>query len=233
MTLSYVIGVWMVKMMKCKNVQKDLNEYIDGTVSEADAAQIEDHIAGCTDCSSELDRSYRLKESLMSLPVPRATAGFERRVIQTAIADGQSSLGDTRLFKTAAVAALFVLVVALGLFVGDVSEHSSPYQFAVGNDVRTVTIAIDSTRSLDSVNMRVELSDNLELKGFGDKRSIRWTTGLREGANIISLPIIGIAQGEGEITTRVILDGKEKVMRVNTYFKNPGNVQVDSLHLHG
>ena len=72
--------------------------------------------------------------------------------------------------------------------------------------------------------MRVELSDNLELKGFGNKKQIHWTTHLREGVNVISLPIVGIAQGRGDITTRIQLNGKEKVMRIKTEYKLPDSV---------
>jgi len=38
------------------------------------------------------------------------------------------------------------------------------------------------------------------------------------------LPIVGIAQGDGDITTRIRLNGNEKVMHIKTHYTLPGSV---------
>ncbi|HHJ35867.1 MAG TPA: hypothetical protein ENJ87_08880, partial [Gammaproteobacteria bacterium] len=216
--------------MICKNVQKLFDDYIDGTGSEIDARQIDIHCETCEACSSELGSLRVLHDALATLPVPPPSEGFEHRVISAAIADARvGNVADSGverfryannrgLYNFAAAAMISAVVLFLGPFYGGPSTEKTPYLVVVGGEVRTIKVAIDSEQALDTVDMRVELSDNLELSGFGNKKQIQWTTNLRQGVNVISLPIVGIAQGEGDITTRIRLNGKEKIMRIKTQY---------------
>jgi hypothetical protein len=129
-------------------------------------------------------------------------------------------------------AMLSALVVWLG-FIDTQAPVDDPLMFMVDNEARNVTVAIDAEEGLDDVTMHVEITDNLEVQGFGSRKTISWTTRLKPGVNVISLPVIGIAQGDGEITTRIKSKGKQKVMRIKIRYKQPGSVYLDSYSYTG
>ena len=214
--------------MNCDKIQNLLNDYIDETLSILHVEVVDNHCHTCDVCARQLEGLRIQKESLGTLPVPSAPDGFQQRVFSSAIQNAQttkkvhSKQGSFYKFATAAM--LSALVLWLGLFNDTKIEKNDLYLVSVGDEVRTIKVAIDSEQALDAVNMRVELSDNLELKGFGSKKQIQWTTRLNQGVNVISLPIVGLAQGEGDITTRIHLNGQEKVMRIKTEYKLPDSV---------
>ncbi len=213
--------------MNCEKIQSLLNDYIDDTLPVLHA-EVVNHCHTCDDCARQLESLRLQKETLKSLPVPPASDGFEKRVVATAIQDARAAQNfharHGRFYKFATAAMISALVLWLGLFNDTKTEKDDLYLVSVGDEVRIIKVAIDSEHTLDAVNMRVELSDNLELEGFGNKKQIHWTTHLREGVNVISLPIVGIAQGRGDITTRIQLNGKEKVMHIKTEYKHPDSV---------
>lgn len=214
--------------MKCEKTQSLLNDYIDETLSVLHAEVVNNHCHTCADCARQLESLRLQKEALKSLPVPPASDGFEKRVFATAAQDTRAAQNihnnQGSFYKFATAAMISALVLWLGLFNDTKTGNDDLELVIVGEEIRIIKVAIDSEHALDAVNMRVELSDNLELKGFGNKKQIHWTTHLRQGVNVISLPIVGIAQGEGDITTRIQLNGKEKVMRIKTEYKLPDSV---------
>ena len=214
--------------MHCEKTQSLLNDYIDDTLSVIDLEVVHNHCHTCDCCARQLEALRIQKESLRTLPVPPASNGFEKRVVATAIQHAQTSQQlrnkQGSFYKYATAAMISALVLWLGFLNDTKTGKDDLYLVSVGDEVRTIKVAIDSEQALETVNMRVELSDNLELKGFGNKKQIHWTTHLREGVNVISLPIVGIAQGEGDITTRIQLNGKEKVMHIKTEYKLPDSV---------
>lgn len=214
--------------MTCEKIQTLLNDYIDGSLTALQREVVSKHCEKCKTCADSLDALRAQIEVLSALPVSPPSEDFYENVIADAIENAQQDQQKQRLqgsfYGFAAAAMISALVVWLGFFALPQKEDKDLYVVAVDNEVRTIKVAIESGQSLDSVRMHVELSDNLELSGFGNKKTIKWSTGLREGVNVISLPIIGIAEGSGDITTRVRLDGKEKVMRIKTEYKSPGSV---------
>ena len=219
--------------MPCEQIRASIHDYIDGDLNKSQMATLDAHCRHCCQCTDLRDSLLRQQVLLKSLPVLPATANFERDVLQNATQTdpGQAaSHGNATMpsyYKVAAAVMLFALVLWSGLSSFNPATETAPAMFAVDDQVHTIKVAIDSEKALSSVNLRVEISDNLELAGFGNKKTINWNTGLREGVNIIALPIIGIAEGRGDIVTRVRLNGKEKVMHISTEYRSPGNVRYE------
>lgn len=214
--------------MTCENTRAQLNDYIDGSLTASQRQAVSQHCESCKSCADSLEMLRAQAESLSSLPVPPPSPGFYRNVVADAVTSAQQDQPKQRLqgsfYGFAAAAMISALVVWLGFIMPSQTDDSERYVVTVDNEVRTIKVAIESEQTLDSVSMHVELSDNLELSGFGSKKTVNWSTSLRQGVNVISLPIVGIAEGRGDITTRVRLGGKEKVMRIETEYRQPGNV---------
>jgi len=212
--------------MSCDKYKALLNDYVDQTLSAEDAVTVGKHCAACENCKAGIESIRRQQQLLRSLPVPAASGEFKKRVIESAVQGlhQQTGVKQGYLFKFAAAAMVSALVLWFGLLNVSPQDKSLQNIVMVGDQVRDISLAIDSEQDLDAVVMYVEISDNLELKGLGNKKQVNWTTGLQKGVNVISLPVVGIAKGDGAITTRVQLNGKEKVMQIKTRYKLPGNV---------
>jgi hypothetical protein len=227
-------------MTDCKHTIALLNDYVDKVLPDELAAQVESHCQGCASCGAELAALRQQADIIGSMPLPRVPEGLGERVISRAILAAEGAGTPARPVHSqpklvagfAMAAMLSALVVWLG-FIDTQLPADDPLMFMVDNEVRNVTVAIDAEDGLDDVSMHVEISDNLEVQGFGSRKTISWTTHLKPGVNVISLPVIGIAQGDGEITTRIKSKGKQKVMRIKTRYKQPGSVYLDSYHYTG
>ena len=64
--------------------------------------------------------------------------------------------------------------------------------------------------------MTIDISENLEISGYGDQKKISWKADLKKGTNVIALPISALARGEGEITARVRLNDRVKIFKIKT-----------------
>jgi len=227
-------------MTDCKHTLALLNDYVDKVLPDELAAQVKSHCHACASCGAELEALRQQAVIISSIPSPRVPQGLGDRVISRAIMAAEDAGTPARPAHTerrlmagfAMAAMLSALVVWLG-FIDTQVPAQDPLMFMVDNEVRNVTVAIDAEEGLDEVSMHVEISDNLEVQGFGSRKTISWTTHLNPGVNVISLPVIGIAQGDGEITTRIESKGKQKVMRIKTRYKRPGSVYLDSYHYTG
>lgn len=217
--------------MNCDEVKFRINEYVDNSLAADDCAAVKAHCEDCVDCSRDIDALLRQKQILAKLPAIELDSAVKKRLIDTAVLSGEAASKSRKSAGTPSVVYRFAaaaMISAIALFATmtfiSTPESKGDYMVIVSDQVQTITVAIESEQAIDMVKMHVELSDNLELKGFGSKRQVNWDAGLKKGVNVISLPIIGIAQGEGDITTRVQINGNEKVMRIKTQFRQPGNV---------
>ncbi len=219
--------------MQCKQVQLLLNDYIDRDLSVLQTKGVVEHCATCQNCAKDLALLQQQQQALTSLPVSSLSEYTKKRLFRQATADDCAVHGYLPVklsYRFAAVAMLAVVVLLLSFiyYPGNGNNVRSMHLITVDNGVHTVKVAIDSKENLDGVSFRVDLSDNLQLAGFGNKKQIQWMGGLHKGVNIISLPIIGIAQGNGEITTRIFLHGNEKIMRINTRYRQVDGMVYDN-----
>ena len=217
--------------MNCDEAKAQINPYIDHSLSADDLAALESHCADCDECKRVVDRLLQQKQLLASLPAVELDTEVKKRLFDTAVKQADAASVEAKTTSMPSVVYRFAaaaMISAIALFAAmpyiSSPEGEGEYMVMVSDQVQTITVAIESEQAIDMVRMHVELSDNLELKGFGSKRQVNWDAGLKKGVNVISLPIIGVAQGEGDITTRVQINGNEKVMRIKTQYRQPGNV---------
>ena len=217
--------------MNCDEAKALINAYIDQSLSSDGVATLESHCAECDECKREVDAFLRQKQLLASLPAVTLDTEVKRRLFDTAVkqadavpVEAETTSMPSVVYRFAAAAMISAIALFAAIPYISTPEGEGEYMVMVSDQVQTITVAIESEQAIDMVKMHVELSDNLELKGFGSKRQVNWDAGLKKGVNVISLPIIGIAQGEGDITTRVKINGNEKVMHIKTQYRQPGNV---------
>jgi len=70
-------------MINCHDAVRQLWEYLDGTVDEADRALVEEHLSRCRRCCGEMEFAHELRR-LLARPAPtEIPADVLRRLNQT------------------------------------------------------------------------------------------------------------------------------------------------------
>lgn len=70
--------------MDCRKVQQRIDLFIDGTLSGAQAQELEQHVSSCAACKKALDDALRLKKALSLLGDKQPPAGLAQSAIKKA-----------------------------------------------------------------------------------------------------------------------------------------------------
>ena len=202
--------------MECQATNILLQDFIDGKLADADAESVSDHHKECFACARQYRDTLAVIELLKDVHVPPPSPGFSTRVIKQA-----TKTPDTTFVSGGIAASLAVLLVLASILFKPVFEDQGMPVVLMDGEVITIKVAIDSVRSIDSVKMNIDISDNLEFTGYEGQKKLSWNTRLNRGTNIIALPISAIELGDGEITTRVRSNGSERIFVIKTRYQSP------------
>ena len=214
--------------MKCRTAKNLMQDAVDGKLKGADTGFITAHLQECAACREDYRQTSNMLEMLRGIPVPPPSAGFTDRVLRNATRSRPATAGSRYKHVTGGIAASLVAVfLTVSVIMGPWSGQPDPDVMLIGGQVKTVRVAIDSPRVVEGIKVTIDVSDNLEIEGYGKQQAISWTTRLEQGINLIALPVNAIATGDGEIVARVGLDGHEKVYRIRTRHQAAGSVRSD------
>lgn len=166
-----------------------------------------------------------LQSGLSAEPVAEPHEGFVDNLIATAIKRSERS-HNVRLSLAAAVA---MIAVAAGLLLNAAMHRDIrvPYEITLAPNLeKIVEVIIDSDVDRESANITIELASNVQLRGFPDKQVVAWETQLREGKNLLRLPVIltnqqdgrfevGLNYGETKKGITVIVLAERKASEIN------------------
>jgi len=192
----------------------------DPVSDRSPAKDVEQGPAGRENYRDAVDLAALLRQ----LRAPPASPGFASRVLERATGAAIPPQKRLRPFMAASAAAIFFAFLLLSATIFDMlgldsSPEPSASVVTVGDEVRTIRIAIDSARPIDDIRMTIALSDNLQLSGYRGQKKVSWNARLEQGVNVISLPVSAIDGGDGEITARIALRNAEKVFKIRTRYQ--------------
>ncbi len=70
--------------------------------------------------------------------------------------------------------------------------------------------------------MSLALPGNVELVGYGDRRELSWQTDLREGGNLLQLPLVARGTAKDELVASLSHGGTSKTFRLKFEVDNAG-----------
>ena len=205
-------------MMKCTDVQKYIDDYLDDAMSLGEQKAVESHIEQCVSCQQALEAHKAVRHALRSLPVDEASPDFEARVfaaVRSQYSTGGRHSGNRFVagFATAMVASL-ALWFASTVYTPQFDEETSQVVNVAMNQARTVKLMFDAPMDLAEVTLTVELPENIELEGYAGRKQLVWQTNLNKGQNILALPIIATGDGQGELLAQLSYGDKTKQFRI-------------------
>ncbi len=111
--------------MNCKELEELLSGYIEGTLNQAVAEEVEAHLAGCSRCREKMHQMRALVGRLKDLEMVEPSAGFEARLWGQLRRESSPRSRGWVFSPISALAALFLLVAAGYLFLSRPPQRRS------------------------------------------------------------------------------------------------------------
>ncbi len=229
-------------MINCKYTLQLLDDYIDGTLDEADRRALAQHLGSCQSCHDELDAEQSLRRALHDLPVPEPGADFFENVLAHAAGQAEQHRQRRRsVFMGGAIAASLTLALTAQLIlpglqnqpaVATASEPAMAQNEAIPGvrialgQVHKVGLAIKAAMNIEQATFVISLPQGVELSGFPGQRVVRWQGRLKAGKNLLELPVI-VNEGQGGVLEARIEHGqKRSVYRVKMAVSDPSRLAI-------
>ncbi len=90
--------------------QDELYRYLDGTLDDASAHDVREHLEACPACAGELHFQQRLSESITSIPPEQVRPGFTAAVME-AVAPAAERLQAKSAYPSFGLAAIVLLII--------------------------------------------------------------------------------------------------------------------------
>jgi hypothetical protein len=169
----------------------------------------------------------QLVQALRNLPAPEPRPGFVDRAIGNASEAGRQRslvrhiLSRWETWLGVAVGAAAATLLTLSLSRSLVTPTGDPIALSM-NEVRNIDVVIDSQRELSNARIRVAVIGGLEFEGFENERQLEWTANLRQGANLLTLPVLARSSGSGVLIAMIEHEGEQRSITVNVRVHEPG-----------
>ena len=205
--------------MECRDFAQQLDDLLDGGLDAARQKSIQEHVGRCPECRRLHEHAVAVRQAVHELSPPALHPGFIDQALARATRIGEARPG-WRPKLGMALAASVVLGAALGVF------------FATQPTVQTVALTIDrpetvrlmfnSAKPLKAATLSLALPENVELVGYGKRRELSWQTDLREGGNLMQLPLVVRGATKDDLVASLSHDGSSKTFRLKIEVDNAG-----------
>ncbi len=166
------------------------------------------HATECGDCRPALRAIHALRPLRDELPPLPSDLAMDR-AIDTALSSRPAQRyrrGFWSGLAAGAALAATLAAVAIGMWLGtsdgDATRDLPQVRLAL-NQPRDVTVTLESPEPLANAEVRVELRGAVALDGYVGQRELRWMTNLDRGINQLTLPVVALDAGGGQVLVEV------------------------------
>lgn len=206
--------------MNCTEFSEQVTALATGALPEAERDEYLAHAAACAGCDAALQGRHATL-AMQRLPVDEPPAGLFERIAGdvTRNRPKQSatwSFWTGTAFGGAVAASLLAIVLMLGVVELPTSQPQGVAEFYVSADEpRMMHIAIEADRALPGAEIRILLTGNVEVQGFGSRRELNWSDDLEAGVNKLSLPVVASGEGGGQMVVRLSHPDSEQLFVID------------------
>ncbi len=207
-------------MMSFKHINEQVDDYMDGTLDDAEMAGFQGHVESCASCQQTLKSAQRLHGLLKDYPVPMRDAAYFDQALAKATRVGTGHQRNRWIMTGfgGAIAAGLIAWLIGGMLLktpGRPDSDASIPGVAMTLEVpRTVNLVFSSATELDDAVLTVSLPQGVEIEGFAGQREITWITSLKAGKNILPLTLIATTPHGGELLARLEHDDRDRTFRI-------------------
>jgi hypothetical protein len=192
--------------MRCEDALEVLRWGDAAANAERRAAEF--HLAQCAACRLA-ERALIALDAERRAPVPRLAEGAFERAVQRALQPPVARVPSRRGFWLgtavggALAASIAVAATLLWLQPGVPVATANPEVTLALNEVRDVSVSLDSPEALAGAEIHVVLTGAIGLQGFAEQRELRWVTDLDRGVNQLTLPLVALGPSGGQVMVEV------------------------------
>ena len=196
--------------MNCQESQQQFDNYLDHQLEEELQAQFHQHLAECGACREALTGEKQFRATLAQLPVEPMSPAFAARALRKARNGGRSI---SMPVISGAIAASFLLLFSFViLFQGAPTGETITVALL---EERQVTLAFNSPLAIQQASFEIQLPDGVEIKGYPGQQMLAWSGSLKNGQNILRLPIIVRSGSGGELKAVIHHQDQDKSFSIN------------------
>jgi len=197
--------------MECLDFRSQLDDYLDGRLDER---PLREHLNACADCRRLVQHAQAVQEGLRKLSPPQMhPAVVDRAILRATRPSVVDAHPRGRARFGMALAASLVLGLALGAFFSLREAPVETVALAVEKP-ETVRMVFNSAKPLRAATLSLSLPENVEVVGYTGQRELTWQTDLREGQNLLQLPLIARGAVKDDLLARLSHGTSTKTFRV-------------------
>lgn len=201
--------------MKCEDAIEQLRS-VAGPAREAALR----HVAECEPCRLA-SRAIAALAAERDVVAPRLAEGsFERALRRAAEPPPRIATSGRGFWLGTAVGAALAASIAVAVTVWwqppvTSTASANPQVRLALNEVRPVSVSLDSPESLQGAEIHVVLTGAIGLDGFAEQRELRWVTDLDRGVNQLTLPVVALGPNGGQVMVEVQYGDKRRAFVVD------------------
>ena len=209
--------------MTCENVQNQLDDLLDGSLSQNEASVLREHIDVCEQCQQAWHEAEHISKQLRELPMIEPRPGYEQRML--AFLDQKAESGKKPRhhmpiwFGAGFATAMAAIFSVWFLFSGPILQNQDAMPIMTVElpqmQARKVDLVFNSPEYIKSASLRIELPEGTEIAGYPNRNSLEWNTSLKQGTNRLSLPLIIKAKNGGTLLAKITHQGQTRSFKVN------------------
>jgi len=200
--------------MECHDFALQLDAFLDGRFDARRQKAVQEHMGHCPDCRRLHTHALAMQEAVRKLSPPAPHPGFIDQALSRATRPVVGAAHPRwRPVLGMALAASLVLGVALGVFLATRPEPVQTVTLAIDRP-ETVRLMFNSAKPLRAATVSLALPENVELVGYDGQRRLSWQTDLREGGNLMQLPLIVHGKAKDELVANLSHGGSTKTFRL-------------------
>ena len=207
--------------MDCNEFGLRLDDLLDGRLHALGRKSLQEHLERCADCRTRHEHAVAVLEAVRKLTPPAPHPGFIDQALARATRPVPATRFKRRPVIGMALAASLVLSVAIGVFL---AMRPDPVQAVVLtiDQPETVRLMFNSAKPLKAATLSLALPENVELVGYGGRRELSWQTDLREGGNLMQLPLVVRGATKEDLVASLSHGGNSKTFRLKIEVDNAG-----------
>lgn len=213
-------------IMNCSTFDIFLDEYIDGILDADVKSQCEDHIVGCSECSAKVRHTREIKRSLKSMNKlsDQDFAINNEKDFWNAVWEIPTQK-EKPLLERMRKGVLSVAVVAIFSFISfyfGIQSGSSQVEevnFSVMQE-KDVFLMFTSEKNESLALFTIEIPDDFDFAGKEGQRIITWSSSLKQGKNLLTLPLVAKTSGSGVLNASVKIGTETQKFKIRLTSKN-------------
>ena len=223
--------------MNCQDFTKNLDNYLDDALEASQRSTADHHLANCEHCQAQLKHAQTLQSALKNITPPPMSPGFAQKAIRHASGQQPKHTQHHRRGFVAgfssAIAAGLVLALVVGGLLPTQQPTEQPVQVATTQaptpeiilsveEVQMVNVVFDSSQAVAGAQLSLTLPPHVELSGYPGKHNLAWSSDLKQGRNVLTLPLRGLSKANGELIAQINSNGKIKSIRIQLQVNDKG-----------